>query len=109
MAIPRIAQEAYSQAVQQMRAQQQEQPDSSPSSTQNAEQSFASTVKDSLAKVNELQSEKSQMIQEFAAGKNENVQELMVTLQKAGVAMEMTTAVRNKVLEAYKKLMNMPM
>ncbi len=109
MAIPRIAQEAYSQAVQQMRAQQQEQPDSSPSSTQSAEQSFASTVKESLAKVNELQTEKSQMIQEFAAGKNQNVQELMVTLQKAGVAMEMTTAVRNKVLEAYKKLMNMPM
>jgi flagellar hook-basal body complex protein FliE len=106
MAIPKIAQEAYSQALQQMRTQQQEQ---APGQAENEKQSFASTVTDSLAKVNELQSEKSRMIEEFAAGKSQNVQELMVSLQKAGVAMEMTTAVRSKVLEAYKELMNMPM
>lgn len=109
MAIPKIAQEAYSQALQQMRAQQQEQPGQVSGKAENEAQSFASTVTDSLAKVNELQSEKSHMIEEFAAGKSQNVQELMVSLQKAGVAMEMTTAVRNKVLEAYKELMNMPM
>jgi flagellar hook-basal body complex protein FliE len=109
MAIPKIAQEAYSQALQQMRAQQQEQQGAGPAKAPSQEQSFASTVKESLAKVNELQSEKSQMIEEFASGKSQNVQELMVSLQKAGVAMEMTTAVRSKVLEAYKELMNMPM
>jgi len=42
----------------------------------------------SMAKVNEMQGEKSLMIQDFVSGKNQNVHELMITLQKAGLAME---------------------
>ncbi len=71
--------------------------------------SFAKTVEDSLKKVNELQLEKDRMIEEFAVGKNENVHEVMIALQKADVAMRLTSAVRNKVIEAYKQLINMPM
>lgn len=68
------------------------------------EKSFADTFKDSLTNVNEMQSTKSQMIQSFASGETQNVHELMITLQKAGLAINMTSAVRNKVLEAYKEL-----
>jgi flagellar hook-basal body complex protein FliE len=74
-------------------------------STKEATQSFAATIEESLAKVNEMQSEKSLMIQEFASGKNQNVHELMITLQKAGLAMDMTSAVRNKVMQAYQEIM----
>lgn len=66
--------------------------------------SFEQTVTDSLKKVNQLQAEKSTMITEFAAGERQNVHELMISLQKAGLAMRMTSAVRNKVMEAYKEL-----
>jgi flagellar hook-basal body complex protein FliE len=69
--------------------------------------SFANTVRESLTKVNDLQSEKSTMVEEFASGERQNVHELMISLQKAGVAMRMTSAVRNKVLEAYKELSRM--
>lgn len=69
---------------------------------------FTKALSDSLAKVNDLQSEKAQMIQAFATGEKQNVHELMITLQKAGLAMSLTSAVRNKVLEAYKELTRMP-
>ena len=68
---------------------------------------FANTLKDSLAQVNSLQKEKQAMITSFASGEQQNVHELMISLQKAGLAMNMTTAVRNKALEAYKELARM--
>ena len=71
---------------------------------QRTENSFASTLQESLTKVNELQAEKKDMITSFASGETKNVHELMISLQKAGLAMSMTSAVRNKVMEAYKEL-----
>ncbi|NCD24650.1 MAG: flagellar hook-basal body complex protein FliE [Deltaproteobacteria bacterium] len=73
--------------------------------TERATQSFAQTIEDSLATVNEMQIENGKMIEEFASGKTQNVHELMITLQKAGLAMDMTSAVRNKVMNAYQELM----
>ncbi len=69
---------------------------------------FSDTLKKSLTKVNSMQAEKNQMITAFAAGENQNVHELMIAMQKAGLAMQMTTAVRGKVMEAYKELMHTP-
>ena len=54
--------------------------------------------------VNDMQSQKSAMIQSFASGETQNVHELMITMQKAGLAVNLTAAVRNKVLEAYREL-----
>ncbi|WP_462326402.1 flagellar hook-basal body complex protein FliE [Desulfobaculum sp.] len=71
------------------------------------EKPFSETVTESLTKVNELQADKKAMIEDFASGRTQNVHELMISLQKAGVAMRMTSAVRNKVMEAYKKLSQM--
>ncbi len=65
---------------------------------------FAGTLENSLGKVNALQQEKKAMITSFASGEQQNVHELMISLQKAGLAMSMTAAVRNKALEAYREL-----
>ncbi|MDO9081765.1 MAG: flagellar hook-basal body complex protein FliE, partial [Humidesulfovibrio sp.] len=43
----------------------------------------------------------------FAAGKDHNVHELMISLQKAGLAMSMTSAVRSKILQSYQELTKM--
>ncbi|GAB1410720.1 hypothetical protein MASR1M90_18740 [Desulfovibrionales bacterium] len=67
--------------------------------------SFSETIGESLGKVNEMQAERNRMIEEFASGKSENVHELMISLQKAGLAMDMTSAVRNKIMNAYQELM----
>ncbi|WP_031479751.1 flagellar hook-basal body complex protein FliE [Maridesulfovibrio frigidus] len=70
--------------------------------------SFTSTLKDSLTNVNDLQTEKKSMIEDFASGKNQNVHELMISLQKAGLAMTMTSTVRSKVMSAYQEVLKMP-
>lgn len=69
-----------------------------------ASNGFASVFAESLSKVNALQQQKSSMITSFASGEQQNVHELMISLQKAGVAMQLTSAVRNKMLEAYREL-----
>ncbi|MCJ2165918.1 MULTISPECIES: flagellar hook-basal body complex protein FliE [unclassified Pseudodesulfovibrio] len=69
---------------------------------------FDQTLKSSLEKVNDLQSEKKVMIEEFASGKTQNVHELMITMQKAGMAMQMTGAIRSKIMTSYKEIMQMP-
>lgn len=74
---------------------------------ETARPGFGTTLKDSLTQVNDLQAQKADMIEEFASGEKQNVHELMISLQKAGVAMRMTSAVRNKVMEAYKQLSKM--
>ena len=71
------------------------------------EKSFSSVLESSLDQVNQLQQDKKAMIKSFASGETQNVHELMISLQKAGLAMSMTSAVRNKVLEAYRELMRM--
>lgn len=71
------------------------------------ERSFTDTINSSVETVNTMQSEKSKMIQSFASGETQNVHELMITLQKASVAMKMTSAVRSKVMEAYRDLSKM--
>jgi flagellar hook-basal body complex protein FliE len=65
---------------------------------------FAEVLASSLEKVNSLQSERSSMTEAFASGQTQNVHELMISMQKAGLAMNMTAAVRNKIMEAYKEL-----
>ncbi|WP_419785113.1 flagellar hook-basal body complex protein FliE [Pseudodesulfovibrio sp.] len=70
-------------------------------------ESFSDTLKGSLKTVNDMQEQKNAMIEEFASGKNQNVHELMISLQKAGLAVNMTSAVRNKLMTAYQEMMRL--
>lgn len=69
---------------------------------------FGETLETSLKNVNDLQGHKEVMIEEFASGKTQNVHELMISIQKAGMAMQMTGAVRSKIMASYKEIMQMP-
>ncbi len=69
-----------------------------------AQKSFSETLTESLKEVNNLQATKNDMITSFASGETQNVHELMISMQKASVAMNLTSAVRNKVIEGYKEL-----
>ena len=66
--------------------------------------SFSGTIKSSLNKVNELDNAKNLAIDDFASGRSQNVHELMITMQTSSLAMKLTSAVRGKVLEAYKEI-----
>ena len=108
MSVPSITGlQAYQKAAFQFeKAQKQFQRQSSAVATATAPQanSFMDTLNNSIREVNNMQAEKSAMITSFASGENQNVHELMITMQKAGLAINLTSAVRNKVLEAYREL-----
>ena len=65
---------------------------------------FGQMLTDSVKRVNDMQNGKDAMVESFASGQTQNVHELMINLQKASSAMQMTTAVRGKVIEAYREL-----
>lgn len=44
---------------------------------------------------------------QFALGESTNTHDLMIAQQKANIALQYTVAVRDKVIDAYKEIMNM--
>ena len=76
--------------------------------TQAPQTNFMDSLKKSVSEVNAEQLKKDEMVASFASGETQNIHELMIQLQKAGLAMSMTSTVRNKVLDMYRDLVKMP-
>ncbi|MBI5815131.1 MAG: flagellar hook-basal body complex protein FliE [Nitrospinae bacterium] len=70
---------------------------------------FANTLSDAIKEVNDMQINADKAIEDLVTGKSKNIHETMITLSKAEVAMKLTLQVRNKVIEAYKEVMNTSM
>lgn len=107
MIVRNVALSAYQNALQHKQALDTQILGKSAAPSKTGGTSFADAVKESLSEINEMQNNKNQMITEFASGKSDNVHELMIAMQKASVAMSMTTAVRSKVMSAYQEIMRM--
>lgn len=70
---------------------------------------FASLLKNSVDQVNATQQQATGMAEAFARGDtNTDLTEVMVAMQKASLSFQAMTQVRNKLVEAYKDVMNMP-
>jgi len=109
MSIEAVGLKAYNNALQGFVAKEKAVRQSAqiPPKAGQIEKSFAGTFENSLRAVNDLHIAKTSAVESFASGENQNVHELMISLQKAGLAMSLTSAVRNKVLEAYRELSRM--
>ncbi|CCO25294.1 flagellar hook-basal body complex protein FliE [Maridesulfovibrio hydrothermalis] len=107
MAIRNVAMQAYTDALQTQK-QFEKKFDKAMDINKPEVNSFSETLTNSIKGVNDMQSEKKAMIEDFASGKNQNVHELMISLQKASVAMTMTSTVRSKVMQAYQEVLKMP-
>lgn len=71
---------------------------------------FASLLKQSINSVNETQQTSASLSKAFEVGdKNVSLAEVMIASQKASVAFQATLQVRNKLVDAYREVMNMPM
>ena len=82
-------------------------PDETPSAAGEAPD-FAQVLQNSLAQVNASQQQAETMAANFAAGNNnENLQDVMVALQKANISFQEMIQVRNKLVSAYHDVMNM--
>lgn len=66
--------------------------------------SFKDALLEQIRKVNELQTNADQAIDEFATGERDDIENVMLATQKADVAFRMLLQVRNKVMDAYEEV-----
>ncbi len=70
---------------------------------------FSSLLKKSIEAVNATQKEAGTLSSSFVAGdQNVDLAKVMVALQKANVSFQAMTQVRNKLVDAYREVMRMP-
>jgi len=69
---------------------------------------FAQTMTDALQVVNAQQGKASAMSAAYERGETNDIVSVMVERQKASIGFEATLQVRNKLLSAYRDIMNMP-
>lgn len=80
---------------------------SSGASSKEVGKSFSDTLNEAISNVNELQKESDQKIQELATGKTDDVASVMITAEKADIALRTMVQVRNKIIDAYQEIMKM--
>ncbi len=61
-----------------------------------------------MSQVNDLQEGSDVSIKDLLAGKNEDINTVVAAVAKADMSFKLLVGVRNKLIEAYQKTMNMP-
>ena len=70
--------------------------------------SFSKTLVDAVRAVNDQQATASAVSESYERGDTNDIVQVMVERQKASLGFEATLQVRNKLLSAYRDIMNMP-
>ncbi|MEC9490834.1 MAG: flagellar hook-basal body complex protein FliE [Halanaerobiales bacterium] len=73
----------------------------------NKPQAFSDFFREKLSQVNELQKDSQAVTASFAAGETDNIHDVMIAAEKAKVAVNLTTAVQTKVIDAYNEIMRL--
>jgi len=79
--------------------------------TQNetSQADFSKLLKQSVDKVNETQQQADQLAVKFQQGDpNVQLSEVMVAMQKSSISFQTMLQARNKLIQAYQEVMNMP-
>ncbi len=75
--------------------------------TEKPVQSFSEMLTDALKKTNELQLESDKLNMALAAGRIEDISQVVVAAQKAEIAIQLTLQLRNRAVSAYQEIMRM--
>jgi len=74
-----------------------------------ASSDFSAMLKQAIENVNGLQQNTSELRNSFEMGdKNVSLSDVMIASNKSGLAFDATVQIRNKMVEAYKEVMSMP-
>ncbi len=68
---------------------------------------FQKLLQDQIAKVNELQQDATEAIEDLATGRRDDVESVLIATQKADTAFKLLLQVRNKVVDAYEEVKQM--
>lgn len=69
--------------------------------------SFMTVLESAIRQTNELQLISDQYAEKLATGQVENLHEVIIAGQKADISLQMLTAVRSTVMDAYREIMRM--
>ena len=75
---------------------------------QKQTENFSKQIKDALDNVANAQNTSKTLAQNYELGKEHDLTKVMVSQNISSLAFQMTLNVRNKMLNAYKDIMNMP-
>lgn len=95
--------------VNQLRAVAAQASGSTPANAANApSQDFAALLQSAVDEVNKTQLDARQLTRQFETGNSEvNLQDVVLSLQKASLSFQTMVQVRNKLVTAYQDVMNM--
>ena len=65
---------------------------------------FKELLQQQIAKVNELQNDAKEAVEDLAAGRRDDVESVIIATQKADTAFRMLLQVRNKMMSAYEEV-----
>ena len=69
--------------------------------------SFGQILKGSMDQVNQLQQDADASINDLTTGKQTDIHQTMIAVEKAGVSFELLMQIRNKIISAYETIMRM--
>lgn len=75
--------------------------------TQEDNSGFGDLFTQQLQATNQLQHEADVKLQQFMLGESESLHDVMIAMEEASIALQFTTQVRNKVIDAYQEIKNM--
>jgi flagellar hook-basal body complex protein FliE len=70
---------------------------------------FGDAVKNYISKVDDVQQSSNMSIKDLLLGKNEDITTVVSAMAKADISFKLLVGVRNKLIDAYKQTMNMPL
>jgi flagellar hook-basal body complex protein FliE len=70
---------------------------------------FGQTVKTELSKINDVQQSSDMSMMDLLSGRNEDITSVVSQVAKADMSFKLLVGVRNKLIEAYKQTMSMPL
>jgi flagellar hook-basal body complex protein FliE len=82
-------------------------PKDSISATGDSAKTFSDMLKNSLETVNLNQIQADTAIKELISGRNKNIHETMLAVERADSSLKLAMQVRNKILDAYREIMRM--
>ncbi len=70
--------------------------------------SFGEALSGAIGKVSHLRNEANRAVNELATGKNGDIHQTMIAMEKASVSFKLMMQARNKIVTAYQEIMRMP-
>jgi len=95
--------------IKEMRSQGMQLPegaDGAEGARENAK-TFSEILRNSVDQVNTMQQQADTAVKELVAGRNKNIHETMLLIERADTSLKLMMQVRNKVLDAYREIMRM--